>query len=417
MITFSDFCEELRDLLSHLHDPAYTPTPGLKESLSRASRMENEDLGALIVRAIQELKPDADTPADSRAWRFYQILTFRYLQHLSQEETAEYLALSVRHLAREQAQAIEVLASRLWTEPLAAPAVADSAQMAGGTTPVDAWHLQVEKELASLREYTATPLIDMGQVLRGAAEIAAVLAARRGVTLKLGPVEPDIEVDVHSSIMHQILVATITYLLRSMTEGWIELSARKAAGHVNVTVAGAPLVPVPPPADWLGRELLASLGGDISYLSQGDEFALRISVPLVHKARVLVIDDNQDLVHFYRRCVAGTAYELVSVPVGNRTFENIETVRPDAIVLDLMLPDVDGWELLAQLHEHHLSRDIPVVVCSVVGEEELALALGAVACLRKPVQCQQLIQALNQGLRSRAATGDSPAFEHNTAAC
>ena len=63
-----------------------------------------------------------------------------------------------------------------------------------------------------------------------------------------------------------------------------------------------------------------------------------------------------------------------------------------------MLPDIDGWELLAQFHEHPLSRSIPIVVCSVVREEELAFALGATVCITKPVRRREFTQALDQAL-------------------
>ena len=77
----------------------------------------------------------------------------------------------------------------------------------------------------------------------------------------------------------------------------------------------------------------------------------------------------------------------------------VEACAPSIIVLDVMLPDMDGWELLAHLHEHPPTRSIPILVCSVVREEELALALGAKLYLSKPVRRQQFIQALDQALR------------------
>jgi CheY-like chemotaxis protein len=63
-----------------------------------------------------------------------------------------------------------------------------------------------------------------------------------------------------------------------------------------------------------------------------------------------------------------------------------------------MLPDVDGWNLLQDLHQHPATRSIPVIICSVVREETLALSLGAVLYLPKPVSPHQFIQALNQAL-------------------
>jgi Amt family ammonium transporter len=61
-----------------------------------------------------------------------------------------------------------------------------------------------------------------------------------------------------------------------------------------------------------------------------------------------------------------------------------------------MLPDIDGWDLLTRLSEMPDTRDIPVIVCSVVSDPELAIALGAMGCLTKPVQRPEFLAALNR---------------------
>jgi CheY-like chemotaxis protein len=101
------------------------------------------------------------------------------------------------------------------------------------------------------------------------------------------------------------------------------------------------------------------------------------------------------MVYFYRRCTAGTTYNFNHISLGKDLFQAIDTFKPDIILLDVMLPDMDGWQLLTNLHERSVSRDIPVVVCSVMKEENLALALGACGYLVKPVQPQQLVEALD----------------------
>jgi CheY-like chemotaxis protein len=70
------------------------------------------------------------------------------------------------------------------------------------------------------------------------------------------------------------------------------------------------------------------------------------------------------------------------------------------IVLDIMLPDVDGWELLSNLRERPLTRGIPVIVCSVIRESDLAQALGAAVFLPKPLNHRHFVEALDQALRS-----------------
>ncbi|NLE43152.1 MAG: response regulator, partial [Chloroflexi bacterium] len=73
---------------------------------------------------------------------------------------------------------------------------------------------------------------------------------------------------------------------------------------------------------------------------------------------------------------------------------------------DVMLPKVDGWQLLTHLHERSETRMIPVIVCSVVREEPLALALGATSFLTKPLAPRQFVEALDEALVR--ASAESP---------
>jgi CheY-like chemotaxis protein len=129
-----------------------------------------------------------------------------------------------------------------------------------------------------------------------------------------------------------------------------------------------------------------------------DHVFLWAEMPSVGRIIVLAVDDNPDMARFYRRSAEGTSYRIVHVAQGQEAFKTIEAIAPDIIVLDVMLPDVDGWQLLMHLHEHHATRSIPVIVCTVVREEELALSLGAALYLPKPVRPHEFIQALDQAL-------------------
>jgi CheY-like chemotaxis protein len=105
--------------------------------------------------------------------------------------------------------------------------------------------------------------------------------------------------------------------------------------------------------------------------------------------------------------VAKTRYDLVHIPEAQHLFQAIEACAPDVIVQDVMLPDADGWKLLAKMHEHPLTRATPIVVCSVIRDEELALALGATRYLAKPVRRKEFLGALDEAL-SQVASGSPP---------
>jgi CheY-like chemotaxis protein len=127
------------------------------------------------------------------------------------------------------------------------------------------------------------------------------------------------------------------------------------------------------------------------------------------------VEDNAELVHFYRRFVANTQYEIVHAPEGESVFAAIAESSPAAIVLDVMLPDTDGWELLAQLQEDPSTRAIPIIICSVVRRAAIADTLNAAFYLPKPVRRQQFIQAIDQVLAQASATALTAAASHATA--
>ncbi|NTU84855.1 MAG: response regulator, partial [Chloroflexales bacterium] len=80
------------------------------------------------------------------------------------------------------------------------------------------------------------------------------------------------------------------------------------------------------------------------------------------------------------------------------TVERAIALQPDVIILDILLPDDDGWAVLRQLKAEPRTRDIPVLVVSVVDEPEQARALGAAAMLVKPIDRPTLEQVLRQAL-------------------
>jgi CheY-like chemotaxis protein len=79
---------------------------------------------------------------------------------------------------------------------------------------------------------------------------------------------------------------------------------------------------------------------------------------------------------------------------GLEVMEKARSLKPVAITLDILLPHVDGWELLRSLKADETTRDIPVVIVSVVDDEQLGYALGAADYFVKPVERQALLARL-----------------------
>jgi len=140
-----------------------------------------------------------------------------------------------------------------------------------------------------------------------------------------------------------------------------------------------------------GEEPAPHVGG-------GEVITVKITFPFVAKTTVLVIDDNADALQLLQRYLSSSRYRFVGTTDPQEGLAMAEELTPQIIVLDVMMPKQDGWALLGQLREHPKTRDIPVVVYTILSQEELALALGAAEFIRKPVNRATLLSTLDRQL-------------------
>jgi CheY-like chemotaxis protein len=111
---------------------------------------------------------------------------------------------------------------------------------------------------------------------------------------------------------------------------------------------------------------------------------------------VLIVEDNREAADLLVRHLARGGYAAEVARGGSDVLEMARRLRPIAITLDILLPDVDGWELLNTLKRDAQTRDIPILVVTVVDEPELGRALGAHDYFVKPVDGKALLSRLDQ---------------------
>ena len=113
---------------------------------------------------------------------------------------------------------------------------------------------------------------------------------------------------------------------------------------------------------------------------------------------VLLVDDDVDARTLLEQQLADYGCQLIAVDTGQRGIEVAVATRPDLIVLDLLMPGMDGWEVLRQLGAGEATRGIPVVLCSNLAGEQRASIAGATAILQKPVEAGALASLLEEHL-------------------
>ncbi len=121
---------------------------------------------------------------------------------------------------------------------------------------------------------------------------------------------------------------------------------------------------------------------------------------------IVCIDDDSQVLTTLRLVLEHEGFQVTTAPGGRQGLEAIRQLKPDLILLDLMMPDMDGWEVYQQVKVDDALRHIPVVIFTAKGgtiDRSIGLQIAKVdAYLTKPLSPQVLIRTVQQILEARA---------------
>jgi signal transduction histidine kinase/DNA-binding response OmpR family regulator len=168
----------------------------------------------------------------------------------------------------------------------------------------------------------------------------------------------------------------------------------------------------------ISRRFCRMLGGDITVESEpGHGSTFTIHLPVVSQSpdavaapaearapaqrateraarRVLVIDDDPTVRDLMAQFLEREGFDVVAAASGVEGLARARDARPAAITLDVIMPDLDGWTVLAALKGDPATADIPVVLVTIIDEKQRGYALGAAEYMVKPVDRERLTRAL-----------------------
>jgi len=285
-------------------------------------------------------------------------------------------------------------------------------------------------------------------LVSNAVETARPQVEANGNRLEVAATEEDGEVETDPTKLRQILLNLLSNAAKFTRDGVVrvEASAGRREGarwlalevrDTGIGMDGAQLATLFEPFEQggaeigrryggtglglaLSRRLCHLLGGDIAVESapgQGSAFTVRIpAVPAPEAAAadapgeadrereghagdgplVLVIDDEADARDLLRRQLRQAGYRVLTAADGDTGLRLAREACPALVTLDVLMPGLDGWSVLERLKADAETREIPVVMCTVVDEQRRGFALGVTDYLTKPVDRDALARILHR---------------------
>jgi CheY-like chemotaxis protein len=248
--------------------------------------------------------------------------------------------------------------------------------------------------------------VDLVNLVNTVVQDIRSLATPKGITIS-GPNQRfAIRVIINRVMLRQALVNLLSTVVQAQEEGTVEVGVHAVPHRVIVRVR----CEAPPelvsrldgtPSSVASR-LLAALDIFPSYQRLSPrEIVCDIPIPLTEKLAVLLIDDNVGLLALFTRYLALGPYLVRGASSAEEGMAIANDWHPDIIILDVMMPDRDGWEVIRHLRRTEAGKEAHIIICSVVNDPELAIALGADGFLPKPVTRAALLAALPSDRRHR----------------
>lgn len=383
--------QDLRYVLAHLYDYGALRDHTLVRRLA-GGRFESSDLTVQyargeILRAVERLRPPSHVSPRDRQWRPYDALYKRYVMGMPLEQIAAEMSLSTRQVQREQGRGLEAMATDL------------DLAIAGYDEESEQGTSALYTEIA--RAHLVGTFDCVEHALRAASTAGPLLEAY-GISFDSSLGSRSVPVQGDARAFRQMLISTFSHCARILPGARVDISrgAEDKYASVMLTVEDPNVVCA-----------LGDLPVEVSAIARSQGWRViaehhlgswRTSF-LLPRARgmplVALVEDNDDLVALLQRYLSQRGYGLVAIGDTPQALDEIRSLMPDIVVLDVMMRHVDGWELLQRLGSDLQLREIPKIVCSVLNEPEMAKHLGASAFLRKPIRPLDFLECLKQVAR------------------
>ena len=285
--------------------------------------------------------------------------------------------------------------------------------------------------------------VDLTDVIKGVMSTAIALVKDKPIKLQqtIAPHLPTVRGDVRR--IREIILNLVANAAKFTEEGFIHLTAEATPAEVVISVADSGIGISPDKMDTIfepftqvdasstrraggtglglsiSKHFVEMHGGRLwveSTLGEGSTFYFTLPIeplspPIVEEKPkkelqipkiksgqklVLCVDDDEGVITLFRRYLGKQGYQVTGLTDGIAVVEQARQLQPFAITLDVLMPNKDGWQIIQELKTDPETRHIPVIMCTIISEEERGLSLGASDYLVKPILEQDLLAALER---------------------
>lgn len=396
VLTYNQFVGLVRSALHYLYDPDQLRRSRLAELFSVANRADTPSaLQRILTDAIQSLKPDPDESPESRAWRIHDALFYLYVCKYDRDQVAQQIGVSERQLRREQRAALEVLSEYFWKKYSLGHAQT-SPTSTEAPTPKSETGTGLSKDLNWLANPQHDRSTDVKQQLTVVLERVKDLTHQHKVRISESIQESLPEVSSDPVAFREILLNLLCTIFPDLSGNEILITARLADGQIEITICSSAGMANSEPSLDIAQELAHLCGGKLTLTTGSTPFQAVLTLPALGHIPVLVIDDNADAHQLLQRYASGTRYRVLGISELPAALRLIQEQSPRVIILDVLMPGIDGWDVLSLLRQDPATRNVPVVISSILPQEALVQSLGANAFLRKPVSRSDFLSVLDR---------------------
>jgi CheY-like chemotaxis protein len=240
--------------------------------------------------------------------------------------------------------------------------------------------------------------MDVCILLKQAQDTVQRLAAQRDVHFDAVIPRHAVIVSADPALAQQVLVNLLSNAVQQAQPGTLRVALTVEEAQASVTLRYLPETAALSASPV--NTVIAQVADQLGWKVTRKEHANGTRIIALHMSKygpsVLVIDDNEGLVKLVGRYLTDQACQVLAATDGEEGLRLAQEHKPDVVMLDVMLPQVHGWEVLQRLRHHPETSGIPVIICSVINDPGLAYSLGASLFLPKPVSRPKILQALRQ---------------------